>query len=164
MPALCDGRISARSMLTLFWHACNSSCYITSNASPYYATKVISGNREILILGNEEKHKFWWNNVFIAPLLKIRFSVPVKRDETAIFNPRGETLKVGLQTALSSRFTGTCIKIPTSQCPDKCNVIEFSMENKSMTETNKRCACAVCRDNCGRLGILSASKVVLTMK
>ena len=30
-----------------------------------------------------------------------------KRDETAIFNPRGETLKVGLQTALSSRFTGT---------------------------------------------------------
>ena len=43
---------------------------------------------------------------FIAPLLKIRFSVPVKRDETAIFNPRGETLKVGLQTALSSRFTG----------------------------------------------------------
>ena len=44
---------------------------------------------------------------FIAPLLKIRFSVPVKRDETAIFNPRGETLKVGLQTALSSHFTGT---------------------------------------------------------
>ena len=44
---------------------------------------------------------------FIAPLLKIRFSVPVKRDETVIFNPRGETLKVGLQTALLSRFTGT---------------------------------------------------------
>ena len=44
---------------------------------------------------------------FIAPLLKIRFSVPVKRDETAISNPRGETLKVGLPTALSSRFTGT---------------------------------------------------------
>ena len=43
----------------------------------------------------------------IAPLLKIQFSVPVKRDETAIFNPRDETLKVGLQTALSSRFTGT---------------------------------------------------------
>ena len=33
--------------------------------------------------------------------------MPGKRDETAIFNPRGETLKVGLQTALSSRFTGT---------------------------------------------------------
>ena len=31
----------------------------------------------------------------------------MKRDETAIFNPRGETLKVGLQTALSSRFIGT---------------------------------------------------------
>ena len=46
-------------------------------------------------------------NFFIAPLLKIRFSVPVKRDKTAIFNLRGETLKVGLQTALSSRFTGT---------------------------------------------------------
>ena len=44
---------------------------------------------------------------FIAPLLKIRFSVPAKRDETAIFSPRGENLKVGLQTALSSRFTGT---------------------------------------------------------
>ena len=39
--------------------------------------------------------------------MKIRFSVPAKRDETAIFNPRGEILKVGLQTALSSRFTGT---------------------------------------------------------
>ena len=44
---------------------------------------------------------------FIAPLLKIRFSVLANRDETAIFNPRGETLKVGLQTVLSSRFTGT---------------------------------------------------------
>ena len=31
----------------------------------------------------------------------------MKRDETAYFNPRGETSKVGLQTALSSRFTGT---------------------------------------------------------
>ena len=39
--------------------------------------------------------------------MKIRFLVPAKQDETAIFNPRGETLKVGLQTALSSRFTGT---------------------------------------------------------
>ena len=47
------------------------------------------------------------NLFFIAPLLKIRFSVPVKRAKTAIFNPRAETLKVGLQTALSSRFTGT---------------------------------------------------------
>ena len=47
------------------------------------------------------------NNYFIALLLKIRFSLPAKRDETAIFNPRGETLKVGWQTALSSRFTGT---------------------------------------------------------
>ena len=45
--------------------------------------------------------------IFIAPLLKLRFSVPVKWDETAIFNPGGETLKVGLQTALSSRFTCT---------------------------------------------------------
>ena len=44
---------------------------------------------------------------FIAPFLKIRFSVPAKRDETAIFNPRDETSKVGLQTALSSRFTGS---------------------------------------------------------
>ena len=40
-------------------------------------------------------------------LLKIRFLVPAKRDETAIFNPRGETLKVGLKTALSACFTGT---------------------------------------------------------
>ena len=48
---------------------------------------------------------------FIAALLKIRFSVSAKRVETAIFNPRGETLKVGLQTALSSRFTGTEIQI-----------------------------------------------------
>ena len=47
------------------------------------------------------------NNVFIAPLLKIGFLIPVKRDETVIFNPRGETLKVELQTAVSSRFTGT---------------------------------------------------------
>ena len=39
--------------------------------------------------------------------MKIRFLVPAKRDETAIFNPRGEALNVGLQTALSSRFTGT---------------------------------------------------------
>ena len=31
----------------------------------------------------------------------------MKRDETAIFNPRGETSKAGLQTALSSRFTDT---------------------------------------------------------
>ena len=47
------------------------------------------------------------NFFFIAPLLKIRFSVPAKRDESAIFNPGCETLKIGLQTALSSRFTGT---------------------------------------------------------
>ena len=44
---------------------------------------------------------------FTAPILKIRLSVPANRDETAIFNPRGKTLKVGLQTALSSHFTGT---------------------------------------------------------
>ena len=44
---------------------------------------------------------------FIALPLKIRFSVPAKRDETAIFNPRGKNLKVGLQTALLSRFIGT---------------------------------------------------------
>ena len=49
--------------------------------------------------------------LFIAPLLKIRFSVPAKRDETAIFNPKGETLKVGLQTALSSRSTVTANQI-----------------------------------------------------
>ena len=47
------------------------------------------------------------NMFFIAPLLKIRFSVPAKRDETAIFNARGETIKVGLQTAISSRFIST---------------------------------------------------------
>ena len=47
------------------------------------------------------------NIFFIAPLLKIRFSVPAKRNETAIFNPRGETLKVGLQTAVLTRSTGT---------------------------------------------------------
>ena len=45
--------------------------------------------------------------ISIARLLKIRFSVPAKRVEIAIFNPRGETLKVGWQTAVSSRFTGT---------------------------------------------------------
>ena len=44
---------------------------------------------------------------FIAPLLKIRFSVPAKRVEIAIFNPRSVTLKVGLQTAVSTRSTGT---------------------------------------------------------
>ena len=38
--------------------------------------------------------------------MKIRFSVSANRDETAILKPRGETLKVGLQTALLSRFTG----------------------------------------------------------
>ena len=31
------------------------------------------------------------NNVFIAPPLKIRFSVPVERVETSIFNPRVES-------------------------------------------------------------------------
>ena len=45
--------------------------------------------------------------LFIAPLLIIRLSLPEKRVETAIFNPRGETLKVGLQTAISTRSTGT---------------------------------------------------------
>ena len=44
---------------------------------------------------------------FIATVLTNWFSVPVKRDETTIFNPTGENLKVGLQTALSPRFTGT---------------------------------------------------------
>ena len=43
---------------------------------------------------------------FIAPLLEIRFAVPAKRVETAIFNPRGKTLKVGLQTSVSTRSTG----------------------------------------------------------
>ena len=50
----------------------------------------------------------WLNNqFFIAPLLKIRFSVPAKRVETAIFNPRCEALKVGLQSAVSTCSTGT---------------------------------------------------------
>ena len=55
----------------------------------------------------QTNYEYRITSFFIAPLLKIRFSVPVKRDETAMFNPRGETLKVGLQTALSSRFTVT---------------------------------------------------------
>ena len=38
--------------------------------------------------------------------MKIQFSVPAKRVETAIFYPRGETLKVPLQTAVSTRSTG----------------------------------------------------------
>ena len=47
------------------------------------------------------------NRFFIAPLLKIRFSVPAKRVETAIFNPRVEILELGLQTGVSTRYTGT---------------------------------------------------------
>ena len=50
---------------------------------------------------------YYSNYFFMAPLLKIRISVPAKRVETAIFNPRGETLKVGLHTAVSNRSTGT---------------------------------------------------------
>ena len=65
--------------------------------------------------------------LFIAPLLKIRFSVPAKRDETAIFNPKGETLKVGLQTTLSSRFTGTENQILITVA--MINIIHYSKQN-----------------------------------
>ena len=44
---------------------------------------------------------------FIAPLLKIRFSVPVERLESAISNPRVGSLKVGLKIAVSNRSTVT---------------------------------------------------------
>ena len=74
---------------------------------------------------------------FIAPLLKIRFSVPVKRDETAIFNPRGETLEVGLQTALSSRFTGTenkFLKIVAMK-----NSMHYSKQNTAIANEREVC-------------------------
>ena len=75
------------------------------------ATRVIAA---LASLGQQTSHSlqslcFALCNViyyFIAPLLEIRFSVPAKRVETAIFNPRGETLKVGLQTSVSTRSTG----------------------------------------------------------
>ena len=69
----------------------------------------------------------WEKYFFIAPLLKIRFSVPAKRDKTAIFNPKGETLKVGLQTALSSRFTGTEIQILKTAAMKNC--MHYSKQN-----------------------------------
>ena len=74
---------------------------------------------------------------FIAPLLKIRFSVPVNRDETVIFNPRGETLKVGLQTALSSCFTGTENKILKTVAMK--NNIHYSKQNTAIANE-----CEVC--------------------
>ena len=40
---------------------------------------------------------------FIAPLLRTRFSVHVKRFETAMSNPMVETLKVRLKIAVSTR-------------------------------------------------------------
>ena len=53
-----------------------------------------------------------WNIVFfIALLLNIRFSVPVERVETAIFNPRVEILKVGLKIAVSTRSSVTLNRI-----------------------------------------------------
>ena len=64
---------------------------------------------------------------FIAPLLKIRFSIPAKRVQTAIFKPRGETLKVGMQTALSSRFTGTENRIFKGGAMK--NTMHYSKEN-----------------------------------
>ena len=59
--------------------------------------------------------------------MNIRFSVPAKRDETTIFNPRGETLKVGLQTALSFRFTSTENQI--LKTVDMKNSIHYSKQN-----------------------------------
>ena len=59
--------------------------------------------------------------------MKIRFSVPAKRDETTIFNPRGETLKVGLQTAHSSRCTGTKNQILKTVAMK--NSIHYSKQN-----------------------------------
>ena len=52
---------------------------------------------------------------FIAPLLKIRFSVPAKRDETTILNPKGETSKVGSN------------QIPKTQCGKSFLFIIFSV-------------------------------------
>ena len=48
---------------------------------------------------------------FIAPLLKIRFLVPIERIEIAISNPEAETLKVGLKISVSIRFTITSNRI-----------------------------------------------------
>ena len=51
------------------------------------------------------------NSFFIAPLLKIQFSVPSEQLETAISNPRVETSKVGLKIADSTRSTVTSNQI-----------------------------------------------------
>ena len=45
-------------------------------------------------------------NIFYSASFGNPISVPAKRVETAIFNPRGETLKVGFQTSVSNRSTG----------------------------------------------------------
>ena len=84
-------------------------CFYTSSAAGYQILRgeLIGPFCWILFVEQRNLPIKCFKLIFIAPLLKIRFSVPAKRDETAIFNPRGENLKVGLQTALSFRFTGT---------------------------------------------------------
>ena len=44
---------------------------------------------------------------FIATVLRIWFSVPVKWDESAVCNPTFKVSPLGLKIAVSSRFTGT---------------------------------------------------------
>ena len=44
---------------------------------------------------------------FIAALLRIRFSVPLKRDESAVCNPAFKVSPLGLKIAVSSRCTDT---------------------------------------------------------
>ena len=44
---------------------------------------------------------------FIATVLRIWFSVPVKRDESAVCNPTFKVSRLGLKIAVSSHFAGT---------------------------------------------------------
>ena len=76
---------------------------------------------------------------FIASLLKIRFSVPVERVESATSNPRVGSLKVGLKIAVSTRSTVTSNQI-LKRVAIKNNM-HYSKQNKTESTTvNAACA------------------------
>ena len=57
------------------------------------------------------------------------------KTQTAIFNPRGETLKVGLQTTVATRFTGTENQILKTVAMK--NNMHYLKQNTAITTSEK---------------------------